>query len=354
MKNRFQSLIIDGISYSRDELLNVVVPMLNQSGESWKQHIGEFITQWLDETDAIVVKTSGSTGEPKEISVTKEAMVLSAQKTIRFFCLAPRSRALLCLPACYIAGRMMLVRAFVGQWDLHFFQPNNLPEALCDGGSYDMAALVPLQLEQLLATGFDFSRINTIIVGGAPCSKALRDSLAGSNIWETYGMTETVSHIALRKMGEAWFCPLEEVFLSVDTRGCLCIDAPGITDSPLTTNDVVDLQPDGRFCFLGRADHVINSGGIKHFPEELEKKLAGCFSVPYLFIGLPDVSLGEKIVLVLETDVVDEAAILEKLKALLNQYEIPKVVMALNAFPHTGSGKIDRPAVRRCLLKKIR
>lgn len=353
MKNRFQSLIIDGVSYSREELMGSVVPSLIHSEADWKQHIGEFISQWLDETDSIVVKTSGSTGEPKLISVSKEAMVLSAQKTIRFFGLEPGTRALLCLPASYIAGRMMLVRAFVGQWNLHFVQPNNLHEALADDSVYDTAALVPLQLEQLLAARFDFTRIQSIIVGGAPCSNTLRDSLVDFNIWETYGMTETVSHIALRKMGEAWFYPLQDVFLSVDTRGCLCIDAPGITHCRLVTNDVVDLQPDGRFRFLGRADHVINSGGVKHFPEELEKKLAGCFQVPYLFIGLPDALLGEKIVLVLETDVVDEVAILEKLKSLLNKYEVPKTVVALNAFPHTGSGKTDRPAVRRCLLEKM-
>ncbi|MGV8828702.1 MAG: AMP-binding protein [Breznakibacter sp.] len=353
MKNRFQSLIFDGVSYSREELLGSVVPSLIQSKEAWRHSIGEFIAQWLDETDSMQVKTSGSTGEPKLISVSKEAMVLSAQKTIRFFGLEPGTRALLCLPASYIAGRMMLVRAFVGQWDLHFVQPNNLFEALGDDSVYDMAALVPLQLEQLLAAGFDFSRIKTIIVGGAPCSNALRQSLAGSNIWETYGMTETVSHIALRKIGEAWFYPLQDVFLSVEARGCLCIDAPGITHCRLVTNDVVELQPDGRFRFLGRADHVINSGGIKHFPEELEIKLAGCFSVPYFLIGLPDASLGEKIVLVLEIDVVDEAGILEKLKTLLDKYEIPKAVMALNPFPHTGNGKIDRPAIRRCLLEKM-
>ena len=353
MKNRFQSLVIDGVSYSREELLHDVAPSLIQSEEAWRHSIGEFIAQWLDETESIVVKTSGSTGEPKLISVSKQAMVLSAQKTIHFFSLEPRTRALLCLPASYIAGRMMLVRAFVGQWDLHFVQPNDLPEALGDDSVYDMAALVPLQLEQLLATGFNFSRIKTIIVGGAPCSNALRGSLAGSNIWETYGMTETVSHIALRKMGEAWFYPLQDVFLSVDARGCLCIDAPGITDSPLTTNDVVDLQPDGRFRFLGRADHVINSGGIKHFPEELEKKLAVCLEVPFVILGLPDALLGEKIVLVVEADVVDEAGILEKLKTLLDKYEIPKAVMALNPFPHTGNGKIDRPAIRRCLLEKM-
>ena len=155
MKNRFQSLVIDGVSYSREELMHDVVPSLIQSEEAWRHSIGEFIAQWLDETDSIQVKTSGSTGEPKLISVSKQAMVLSSQKTIQFLGLEPGTRALLCLPASYIAGRMMLVRAFVGQWNLHFVQPNDLFEALGDDSVYDMAALVPLQLEQLLATCTD-------------------------------------------------------------------------------------------------------------------------------------------------------------------------------------------------------
>ncbi len=282
----YQSLIVDGIRYSRDELLKNLVPSLVASGPAWQIQIGEFIAEWLNGHDAIQVKTSGSTGIPKIIELSKQSMICSAQRTIRFFGLKPFSRALLCLPASYIAGRMMIVRAFVGEWDIHFKQPSHL--RFDDGDCYDMAAMVPLQVEELLAIGYDLTPLGTVIIGGAACSQSLRSALSKFNVWETYGMTETVSHIALRKMGDEWFVPLEDVRLSVDRRHCLCIHAPGITREPVGTNDVVELLPDGRFRFLGRTDHVINSGGIKFFPEQIEQKIASCLSVSFVIIGVPD------------------------------------------------------------------
>ena len=348
--NMYQTLMVDGVSYSRNELMSSMIPDLIRSGIGWQIQIGEFISQWLDENDSIIVRTSGSTGNAKEIAISKTAMICSAQKTIRFFDLKPQCKALLCLPAAYIAGRMMLVRAFVGQWDIHFQQPNHL--TLEGDSRFDFAAIVPLQAEQLLADGFDFTRLKTVIVGGAPCSDALRQSLAQFNIWESYGMTETVSHIALRKMDQQWFSPIEKVVLSVDDRHCLCIDAPGISDSGIMTNDVVEMSSDGRFRFLGRADHVINSGGIKFFPEQIEQKIKSCLTTPFAIIGLPDDRLGEKLALVVESNQIEEG-IMDLLRQHLDRYETPKTICCLNPLLYTPNGKLDRRAIRQNILTRL-
>lgn len=340
----FNSLTIDGIIYSKQQLVSDVVPALLASDEKWRNDVGSFIGLWLNEELALEVFTSGSTGTPKTIRILKSAMILSAQKSIRFFGAEPGTRALMCLPANFIAGRMMLVRAFVGRWNLSLHSPSAL--SLKPGECFDFAAMVPLQVEKLMNSGFDFNRTGTLIMGGAACSPSVAEALSEYNAWETYGMTETVSHIALRRVSEEWFVPLDRVNLSTDGRGCLMIDAPGITQGILTTNDVVELMSNGRFRLLGRADNVVNSGGIKLFPELIERKAGAELKSQVVVMSLPDSHLGQRLVMVVESAPQAEAVLREKLSKVLDKYELPKQIFFMPTLPLTETGKIDRPALK--------
>lgn len=341
---QYNHLIIEGVHHNREQLINEIVPSLINSDEEWKPDIGRFISVWLNDSETVTVNTSGSTGTPKAIEIKKSAMVLSAQKTIRFFDVKPNSKALLALPARYIAGRMMIVRAFVGKWDISFKNPSSLE--ISDNEHYNFTALVPLQAEKLLNSNFNFNNSGTLILGGATTPPALAQQLSTYNVWETYGMTETVSHIALRKCGDTYFTPLDGVFLSTDNRGCLVIGAPGISDKTLITNDIVELSNDGRFTFCGRADNVINSGGIKLFPEQIEKKLQPIINSPFVIIGLPHLVLGEQVVLIIQADM--GISNLGKIIAThLSKYEIPKKIFFIPQLFYTNNGKLDRLRIKR-------
>jgi O-succinylbenzoic acid--CoA ligase len=336
-------LVIDGVKYSAAQLKNEVAPALIASGEEWKADIGKFILQWIGSSPIFLVNTSGSTGIPKQIAVKRSAMIASALKTIRFFNVCAGSSALMCLPARYIAGRMMLVRAFVGGWNITFRNPAALN--IGSGEKFDFAAMVPLQADRLIDSGFDFNNIGTLILGGASTPVRMANVLQRFNVWETYGMTETVSHVALRKCGDDWFTPLDGVRLSTDGRGCLVIDAPDVAETTLVTNDVVELMEDGRFLFVGRADNIVNSGGIKLFPEKIEKKLNSVIDQPFAVTGLPDDLLGQKLVLVVASHT-NDASLKDRIAPLLDKYENPKEIIYIPQLFYTSNNKIDRVALR--------
>ena len=359
---------LNGISFSRDELKEVAYSLIKE-GEPFEKEIGDFLLDWLDDNPTLQVHTSGSTGKPKPIMLKKQHMVNSALATGEFFGLQPGNTALLCLPATYIAGKMMLVRAMVLGLELDYVMPSSNP---LNGisKSYNFCAMVPLQLENSLDA---LDQIATLIVGGAPLSQEVQTQvqarlLAGqvqkAQVFETYGMTETITHIALKKLnvgrsgaaeqdrsvGEVQthkpnFKTLPNVTLSIDERGCLVIDAPKLIDVPVITNDVVELISETEFEWLGRYDNVINSGGVKLFPEQIEAKLASLMSSRFFVVGLPDKKLGQKMVLVVEGKV-EEQKLLREIKALntLGKFEIPKKIYVVAEFQGTDSGKIQRNA----------
>lgn len=312
------------------------------SGVAFKKDIGEFLLQWLGDSPTIEVKTSGSTGTPKVISLQKSQMINSALATGAYFNLGVGSTALLCLPAKYIAGKMMLVRALVLGWDISFVTPNLTPLKSIQE-KFDFIAMIPAQVEQSLK---ELHRAQLVLIGGAALSTTLRKKLLKlrTQSFESYGMTETITHIALKKIDQDYFSCLPEVNVTKDDRGCLVINAPKVADYPVITNDLADLESENRFKWLGRWDNIINSGGVKLIPELIEKKYAEIFTNRFFVTGLPDAQFGNQLVLVVEGNPSAEQDIIGKLDSLQNleKLEYPKKILYVPQFVLTETGKVNR------------
>lgn len=325
--------------FSQEDLVQVAYSLIKE-GEPFEQELGNFLIDWFSKEDFLEVQTSGSTGSPKKIQLKKEYMVNSALATGAFFNLNPGDSALLCLSADFIAGKMMLVRAMVLGLNLDFVAPssNPLKENL---KSYDFCAMVPLQVENSLDKMHLFKKL---IIGGAPVSSGLKMKLqnSGIDIFETYGMTETITHIAAKRLEREYFTVLPNVNIFTDKRGCLVIKAPKISEFEVVTNDLVEIHSESSFKWLGRYDNVINSGGIKLSPEEIEQKLSRIIQKRFFVSSLPDETLGEKLILVLEGS--HEPNLKESIASLtsLEKYEIPKSIHFVPKFVDTESGKINR------------
>lgn len=331
--NRFK---LNGFHLDKEDLCRVSYSLIKE-GDEFEKSIGDFLLDWFDENSYIDLQTSGTTGPPKVIRTIKQTMVNSALATGDFFNLSPGDKALYCLPTKFIAGKMMLVRSFVLGLDIDFVAPSSHPLTKNET-VYDFVAMVPLQAENSL-TGL--KNVKKMIVGGASMSKSLEKSLlkVKTEVYETYGMTETITHIAAKKIGEKSFSILPNIQISQNDKNCLVISAPKITAEPIVTNDLVELINDHQFVFLGRADNVVNSGGIKLIPEQIEEKLSHGIHSRFFVGGVADAILGEKLVLVIEGEkqLIDEA-----IYNALDKYEKPKEVFYLSKFMETESGKIKR------------
>lgn len=344
------SFKLNGASFERNRLLNLATNW-TKNGEPFQEQIGLFLQDWLDANDYVIVKTSGSTGVPKKIRVQKKAMLNSALATGKFFKLPVETTALLCLPASYIAGKMMLVRALVLGWHLDCVQPKSNPlDQLFK--RYDFCAMTPFQLDNSLSR---LHLIKKLIVGGGVLSIHIQNMVQGidTKIYETYGMTETVSHIAAKrvnpKKGIKAFAPfkvLPDVNISQDGRGCLVINAPNLAENTIVTNDIVEMQTFKKFIWKGRVDNVINSGGVKIHPEEVERKLQKIILNRFFVTALPDDSLGDKLVLFVEGQFSEEA--LQNLQSRINhldtllKFEVPKKIYFVEKFEETHTGKVSR------------
>ena len=343
--NIHEQFKFNGVHYSNDSLLQLAYNLVKE-GESYQQHIGNFFIQWLNEDDFIEVNTSGSTGIPKPIKIKKQAMVQSALATGVFFNLKAGNTALHCLPTQFIAGKMMLVRAMVLGLEIDCIEPITKP-VFNSHNVYDFCAMIPLQLEQSLDK---IENINTIIVGGASVSNSLKTKIQNikTTIFETYGMTETVTHIALKKINnfpevanklQQSFKTLPNISISQDSRHCLVIEAPLLSDKSIITNDIVKLHSETEFEWLGRFDNVINSGGLKLFPEQIEAKLQNHIKSRFFIASKPHDTLGEQLILVLEGDI---QSITDSVFSELSKHEKPKHIFTLQQFIETDSGKINR------------
>jgi len=340
-----QLISISGI----EELLNLgLLP-------EWKSKVFLFIINWVNDDDFILQKTSGSTGEPKEIQLKKSAMVASAQKTIDFFNLQPGNTAWLCLPIEYIAGKMMVVRALVGNLNLIVSEPTGTPEI--PDRHIDFAAMVPLQIQNLIERKANFSTLKKLILGGAAVDFVLEQKIQNisTEVFATYGMTETCSHIALQRINgekpDLLFNLLPGISISKNDQGCLLIDAPELTDFPLQTTDLVEIISPTEFRWLGRADNVINTGGIKVAPEQLEKQISQIIGSDCLIIPQQDERLGQKLVLILEKSSNRTSEVINQLKKVLEKHLCPKSVCFIDSFPRKDSMKIDRSLVITYLRK---
>jgi O-succinylbenzoic acid--CoA ligase len=317
----------------------------------------EFLAEWQNESPYVEVKTSGSTGEPKRMLVEKQRMLASARRTNDFLGLQKGDTALLCMSLDYIAGKMMVVRTVERGLKLICVEPSGHPLKMWSVDcSIDFAAMVPMQVYNSLLVPEERERLKQIkhlIIGGGAIDEALAEELKTfpNNVWSTYGMTETLSHIALRRLSgpeaSEWYTPFPSVRIGLNDEGCLVIDAPEVCEERLVTNDIAVLKGDA-FRILGRKDNVICSGGIKIQAEEVERLLRPHMRVPYLISKRLDAKFGEVVVLLTEGDVEAARAVCE---AVLQKYQRPKAFVHVSQIPLTETKK---PARRQAeLLAKI-
>ena len=345
------------IDFSKDLNLKSFFPQTQ-----FEEKVISFLTEWLSESKTFSVQTSGSTGTPKIFEIEKERMLHSAKMTCDILKLKEGDSSLLCLPVEYISGKMMVVRAIERSLKLNIKTPTSTP--LTDfNQEIDFCAMSPLQVENSLDK---IHLIKNLIIGGAAVSETLKlkinESLTektknqkpktknqqpttNNHIYETYGMSETLSHIALKQIfpvREDYFKVLGNVEISLDERKCLQIFAPKLNPERLQTNDLVELKNEREFRFLGRIDHVINSAGLKIYPEELESLVKKEISNEVIFLGIKDDLLGEKLVLIVEGS--ENTIFKEKLSTLVfpTKNHRPKEILFLKNFPRFPNGKINR------------
>lgn len=295
---------------------------------------------WFSQSDVLYIKTSGSTGKPKEIELRKEHMLNSAKVTGEVFELHQNTKALLCLPVQYIAGKMMLVRSMSLGWHLDIVTSSADPLAVITT-QYDFSAMIPMQLQNSLA---ELHKVKKLIVGGGEVDSDLLEKIqyVPTQIYATYGMTETSTHIAIRKLNnDLWthFKTVPNVKIKQDARGCLVIEAPNVSNGELATNDIIEITGEGTFIWKGRYDNVINSGGIKLHPEEIERKLDSYIDRRFFVAGVKDLVLGERLLLVIEGEPYE---IPNDLFQKLSKYEVPKEVHFVAEFVETDTRKVQR------------
>ncbi|OIN59867.1 AMP-binding protein [Arsenicibacter rosenii] len=324
-----------------------------------------FCEAWLSGQDIFVLHTSGSTGTPKPISLTRTQMQASAHLTGQTFGLQAGDHALVCLNVRYIAGVMMLVRGLELGLPMTILEPSGNPlNGLHPAIPFAFTALVPLQLQTILEQQDEtqlaiLNSMKAILVGGAATGPALEQALQviTAPVFATYGMTETVSHIAIRQLNGPqatdYFTALTGVEIGTDDRDCLHITAAASNFERVQTNDVVEFLTDPpyrTFRIMGRADSIINSGGVKIQPEKVERiiqeQLATHGLNPRLFVaGIPDERLGQQLVAVVEgIPVPDDVwqAVQQAIRGQLGPYHVPKQIICADRFAETPTGKIDR------------
>ena len=311
----------------------------------------EFLSEWNNDSPFVHVQTSGSTGVPKPMLAEKRRMLASARITNDFLGLHEGDTALLCMSLDYIAGKMMVVRSIERGLKLLTVEPSGHPlnhsQLAIDDCQIDFAAMVPLQVYNTLQVPEERKRllqIRHLIIGGGAIDEALGAELKNfpNAVWSTYGMTETLSHIALRRLSgpEAsdWYIPFPSVKVSLSEDGCLVIDAPEVCPGRLVTNDIAEISPQG-FRILGRKDNVICSGGIKIQIEEVESRLRPFLRVPYLISKRPDPKFGEVSVLLTEGSIDEARQICER---ILPKYYLPRHYLHVDRIPLTETGKPAR------------
>ncbi|AZA77952.1 long-chain fatty acid--CoA ligase [Chryseobacterium sp. G0186] len=313
----------------------------------FEKKVENFIQEWFSDGKMVKVQTSGSTGVPKIFEIEKQKMINSAVMTCNFLGLKEGDTALLCLPVEYISGKMMVVRSVERKLRLMVAEPSLHPVENVEE-EIEFCAMTPLQVENSLDK---LHLIKNLIIGGAAVSESLKNKILQMNlnrsnrIFETYGMSETLSHIGLKQLmpeQEDYFTVFENVSISLDERDCLTIFAPNVNAEVLKTNDLVEIKDDKKFRFLGRIDNVINSGGAKIFPEELEALVKKEIPNEAIFMGLSDERLGQRLVLIIEGNESEEMR--SKISAISfeKNFHKPKEIIFINEIPRTPNGKVNR------------
>jgi O-succinylbenzoic acid--CoA ligase len=345
---------INGKDYTQHELsLLTAKKLAGNQCLAWERELYLFLQEWLSDSDTIAVQTSGSTGVPQMIALSKSMMEQSALRTIAYFNLMEADRLLLSLPCRFIAGKMMVVRAITGKMDLVTIDPS-LETDLLINNSFDLGAMVPNQVVKLLESPQGKEKIENIrnlLIGGSSIHPTLEAQVGRLNnqVVSTYGMTETASHIAIRTLSgsqrsDLYHC-LPGITVCLGEYDCLQIHVPGL--ETFQTKDIAEVLSPVTFRILGRVDDVIISGGIKYWPEAIEKKLQEVISGRFVISSFADKKLGEKLVLVVEGPASDTKGIRQKITQLLPSFERPKEICFLKNFPETENGKIKRKEIKR-------
>ena len=343
-----------------DKLVVLCQDGIKTSTEQWQIDIYAFILEWLNENKQVKAKTSGSTGTPKSILLEKAKMIESAKMTGEFFKFQKDDKALLCLSPQYIAGKMMLVRAIVWQMSLICVKPDGHPLDTLDS-NIDFAAMIPLQVSNSIHNKTQLEKVKTILIGGGVIDKNLEDKLdqIKAKFFSSFGMTETLSHVAIKTLNgpnkSNAYKALNGIAFTIDDRDCLKIKAHKLLTKEIVTNDIVKLTSSTEFEWLGRFDHVINSGGIKLFPEQIEEKLSSYINQAFFLIGIPDTYLGEKMILLIESNDHSEEQkkkILTKIEPYLENFQSPRNIFTVSKFKRTSTGKIQRKATLTSITEK--
>jgi o-succinylbenzoate---CoA ligase len=353
-----------------NDFKNLPVPTLE-----YEQKVIDFCEKWLTGQQEFTLKTSGSTGEPKPINLTRNQMIASAKLTGKTFGLSKGDKALVCLNVDYIAGIMMLVRGMELGLKLMVIEPSGNPLQDLANPNFDFFAFVPLQLQNLFENEKNIKILNkskAIIVGGAAVNEVLKNKIQKLDVpvYSTYGMTETVSHVAVKRLnGEEKsnnYRVLEGVKIGIDERNCLNIIAEASNNELVQTNDIVEILNEKEFNLIGRFDNIINSGGVKIQLEKVEKLIENEIKIfnakRYFAYGIPDEKLGQKLVLFIETNnyILNGSRPFEgrlpyiegiknvffkNVQSILSKYEVPKEIYFIEKFIELPTGKIDKKAV---------
>lgn len=310
----------------------------------------DVLRQWHDSGNTITARTSGSTGVPQVIELSKIMVRHSACRTIDFFGITDKSRLHSCIAADYIGGKMTAIRAQIASCLFSYEEPSNTPlRQFSSKDELDMVSLVPSQMRYVLDNISQMPKVKYYLIGGSGIPIAIRRDIVAKKVcaYESYGMTETASHIAVRRIleSETPFIPLPGITLRKDERDCLIIDLG--TDGVIVTNDVVRfVGNNSEFEIVGRADHVIITGGKKVHPAEVENKISALFPDREICItSRTDDFWGSRVVLLVEGKENVSDAVLAKMKKMLEKHEYPKEVLCIEKLERTKNGKI----VRKCL-----
>jgi len=344
VNSKTKYLKINFAETTEDEIISYC-KALQDSEEKWIQKLATFILEWFNDNDFINAQSSGTTGEAKSFQILKNKMKASAILSAKTFGLPKGNSAFICLSTNYIAGKMMVVRSITNSWKLIATEPCANPLTHLNE-KVDFIALVPNQLFSILNStdALKLKLFKTIIVGGGEINEALEELIHQHeiNVYHTFGMTETVSHIAIKKISpqkENYYTALEGISFEKDEQQRLIIHAPALQSEAIHTNDCVELISDKKFVWLGRFDNIINSGGIKINPEIIENKIRKHISGNFIVGSVKDDKLNHKIALFIEGK---QQVDLKKINSLLEKYEQIKEVKYNAEFRYTESGKIKR------------
>lgn len=344
------------LQYGNKNYLLKDLPKISQPF-TFKERTIDFCQRWLSGQQQFEIQTSGSTGIPKKIFINRQSMIASANGTIQALGIRANQTSLVCLDTSYIAGIMMLVRSLEMGMHIIAVEPCANPfERIEPERKIDFTALVPYQVKAILQSPqkIFLNQLRSVLIGGAPLDHSTKLELQNckSLFFETYGMTETISHIGLKQINGSlksnFFTTLPGVSIRQDERGCLCI-VTSYLEHEIVTNDIVEMVDVNKFIWLGRWDNVINTGGLKVFPETIETKIEGIFVqlniTNWFFItGLPDERWGQAVSLIVEGKLSEhqEEELKQSLKSKLYKFEVPRSIICLPSFIRTDSGKLNR------------